>query len=286
MENNTESFSVVPEFYFSKNEKVKELQISSLDMHLQFDEKRPRRFSFHNFEHIFAAVKGAMILYEKAKQENDDIFGLRVDLERWNNSHDLQGNNAISFEEFADVLRLAFSFHDLGNIADVIDGKVVLRESGLYKADGAEERSIEIARIMLRDKPELQKYLPLIEHLIEETKYNYLEKEDKEGNTGNARPFAVFVRVVDQIMTNYLRRDYPEFIEGLQEEAIDEKKEPLSKEKIENFTTTRLPELLVNLPQDRFPRLSELTLEQIKQKLNEIIRPFIPKNNNLIPILV
>lgn len=73
MENNTESFSVVPEFYLSKNEKVKELQNKCLKMHFEFDKKRLRRFSFHNFEHIFAAVEGAMILYEKAKQ-GDVIF--------------------------------------------------------------------------------------------------------------------------------------------------------------------------------------------------------------------
>lgn len=35
--------------------------------------------------------------------------------------HNLNGNNAIKFEELADVLRLAFSFHDLGNIADIVD---------------------------------------------------------------------------------------------------------------------------------------------------------------------
>lgn len=135
---------------------------------------------------------------------------------------------------------------------------------------------------MLENKPELQKYLPLIEHLIEETKYRYIEEEDKEGNTGNARPFAVFIRVVDQIMTNYLRRDYPQFIEGLQEEAKDEGKNPLPEEVIKNFTNTRLPELLANLPQDRFQGLN---LDQIKAKLNEIMKPFIPENND-IPTLV
>lgn len=122
----------------------------------------------------------------------------------------------------------------------------------------------------------------MIEHLIEETKYHYIKEEDKGGNTGNARPFAVFVRVVDQIMTNYLRRDYPQFIEGLQEEARDEKRIPLSDEEIKNFTNKRLPELLANLPQDRS---LGLTYDQIKAKLNEIMKPFIPENNH-IPILV
>lgn len=139
MENNTESFSVVPEFYLSKNEKVKELQNNCLDMHSEFDKKRQEKYSFHNSHHVSAAVKGAMILYEKAKQ-GDDIFGLQKDLERWNKMHNLKGDDAIKFEELADVLRLAFSFHDLGNIADIVDGKVVLREGGLYKAEGAEKK--------------------------------------------------------------------------------------------------------------------------------------------------
>lgn len=256
---------ILPENYLSKNEEVKELQNRSLNLHLEFDEKISGRLSFHNFEHIFAAVKGAMILYDEAINGND-IFNLMKDLNDWNKNK--KEEEQISFEEFADVLRLAFSFHDLGNIAEVINGKVVLRENGLYEADGAEERSIEIAKILLANHQQLQKYIDLICHIINETKFNFNE------DGGESRPFAVFVRVVDQIMTNYLRRDYSEFIEGLQQEAIDERKKPLEENTIKDFPKTRLSQLLVGF-----------NSEEIKQKLAKIMNPYIPKNNS-VPQLV
>lgn len=112
------------ESYFSENPEIKRLQTEALEAHLLFDENRCYRFppnvnfdvkkhklSFHNFEHIKTAVEGAMILFDEAFKNNNDIFNLKADFDKWNQGKGEE--EKISFEELADVFRLAFSFHDL-----------------------------------------------------------------------------------------------------------------------------------------------------------------------------
>lgn len=107
--------------------------------------------------------------------------------------------------------------------------------------------------------------MPLVRHIIQETKFNFNQE------AGRNSPFAVFVRVVDQIITNYLRRDYPEFIEGLNIEFNEEGKEFLDEDIIINFARARFPQLISD----------NLEKKELASQLMEIIKPYIPKNNKI-----
>jgi hypothetical protein len=177
-------------------------------------------FSFHNSSHIRAVIKTAQMLYIAAIK-GDDPLNLLNDLEKWNNAYK---NTNISKEELEIILRLAFAFHDLGNIGDInTAGNFVFLN--IYKAEEAEERSKKIATKLIRNSnlPEdlKKRYLPLIIEIIEQTKLNYSDDE------GSDKPFAKFVRICDQIGSVLFRDDFEESIIGLNEEMKKEIGKPL-----------------------------------------------------------
>ena len=167
-----------------------------LKFHNQFDKKLNLPASYHNDFHIKATLASSQLLMRAAIDEGNDPLGLVRDLDLWNSKYP---DNFIEKNELENILKLAFSCHDLGNIANVpkiIDGKINLLFLPKYKAEGAEERSGQIAQKLIRlmniSEKEKQRILHLVLHLIRETKYT----QEKEG------AFGQFVRVVDQIGGN------------------------------------------------------------------------------------
>jgi hypothetical protein len=116
-----------------------------------------------------------------------------------------------------------------------------------YTAKGAEERSIQIAREIIEKSglydEKKNRYLLLIKHLIGQTTFQPTD-EDKN------KPFATFVRVVDQIGGNLFNtQSREESIFGLVEENVFEKYEKgetfiLNPYRFFNFVNLRLPDLV------------------------------------------
>jgi hypothetical protein len=126
----------------------------------------------------------------------------------------------ISWKNFRLASNIAFLMHDLGNIAEgayIFDGKMGLNfNSGFkYRAEGAEQRSMNITKLLLGDSGLLGKdrdrFLPLVLTLIDQTRFN-LELEDK------ANPFSLYARIVDQVGNGFLHHCIEGFQEGLARE--------------------------------------------------------------------
>lgn len=228
--------------FFSENKAIREIQEKAFRYHQEIDQRRGGFPSFHNYYHVVSSVEGAIIFWQEADRDpENDPLGLRESLKKWNKNN--QGD--ISFKELADILRLGFSLHDLGNIAEIEEREIILRRSGKYMAKNAEERSKQIAEFLIKKsnliRREKQRYLPLVINLIEETKYDFSQFRGKEF------PFALAVRVIDQIISGYLRRDN-NFIQGLAIEVEEETGEKLELEKEDpdgsKFRESRLLKLL------------------------------------------
>lgn len=193
--------------------------------------------SFHNAEHIQATILAAEKLIEAALAGNDPL-GIMKDLEKWNKQHP---GSEIKKKELLDVVKLAFAFHDLGNIAQETstqpDGKIELDFLDKYQAKGAEERSQKIAEavIMASDIPPEQKkrFLPFVLHLISET--TYMPRKEA--------PFGIFVRVVDQIGNDLFSKNERR-VNGLLEEMY-----------AENPDAEFLPYFFFNFARERFEQL-------------------------------
>lgn len=174
---------------FERSDKL--IQIAH-ELHGDF-EKNKRKKSFHNTDHI-KAVESAVDA-TLGKIDTDDPFGLNNALNSWNarRSPERQATQV----QMAMAIKIAVATHDLGNIVDTLgfaDNGFVPRFNKSYKSSGAEDRSKHVARTLIMgmgfsDKT-LNKVLPLVEHLIGETTYDF---------TGANTGFAPFMRTVDQI---------------------------------------------------------------------------------------
>jgi hypothetical protein len=206
-----------------------ELIKNCLSIHAEFDRRWKKEkghlASYHNENHIQATIKAANQLINKAFNGEIDPLDLRGDLQRWNQENP---NAQITESEFLEAVCLAFSMHDLGNIACGVkfDEKGVLQPDYLdgYMAEGAEERSIQIAREIIGrselDEEKKRRYLPLIEYLINQTVF----KPQKPSQEDKNKPFYIFVQVVDQIGGNLFNtQSREESVIGLIEENVFEK---------------------------------------------------------------
>jgi hypothetical protein len=232
----------------SKAEKIIQL---SLKFHKEFDRRwkeEKRHFSsYHNENHIQATIEAATRLINKAFIEGIDPLDLRDDLQKWNKENP---SAQITESEFLEVVCLAFSMHDLGNIAYGVKfdekGNLQLDYLNGYTAKGAEERSIQIAREIIEkselDEEKKKRYLPLIEYLIAQTVF----KPQKPSQEDKNKPFYIFVQVVDQIGGNlFNRQSTEEIVFGLIEEGIFEKGGfEFDPHRFFNFVNLRLPELV------------------------------------------
>jgi hypothetical protein len=191
-------------------------------------------------------------LINKAFNEKMDPLGLKEDLQRWNQENPNAQINKSKF--LLEAFCLAFSMHDLGNIACglKVDEKGVLQPDYLdgYRAEGAEERSIQIAREIIKksglDEDKKRRYLPLIEYLINQTVF----KPQKPSQEDKNKPFYIFVQVVDQIGGNLFNtQSREESVIGLVNESVFEKYKKgetfvFNPYRSFNFVNLRLPELV------------------------------------------
>lgn len=217
-----------------------EITRECLGWHNEFDQKIwKNEASFHNAEHIRATIIAAEILVEKALTGNDPLK-IMDDLEKWNREHP---SKQIEREELSKVVRLAFASHDLGNIAQEAteqDGKVSLIFLPQYMAKGGEDRSQKIAKTVMENSkiPEEQKrkWLPLVQHLINETKFML------EGKVS----FGVFTRVVDQIGNNLFNTNEKMVIGLLKEMLVENPQAEFTPYSFFNFAKGRFGQLVPN----------------------------------------
>ena len=218
----------------------KEIAISCLDWHNEFNRKKWKKNpSFHNIHHAIAVMYSAQKLIQAALKGNDPLE-IKNDLERWNRKSHYQ----IEPKELTQVAILAFALHDTGNILKTIiigpESKPTPQFLEKYTAEGAEERSQEIAEKLTgaysQKMPEenFSRFLPLIQHLINETKFNLEEKA----------PFGVFTRVIDQVGSNLFNTNTKRTSGLLQEIYKENPKTKFTPHHFFNFTRKRFEQLI------------------------------------------
>ncbi|PIS09423.1 hypothetical protein COT75_01955 [Candidatus Beckwithbacteria bacterium CG10_big_fil_rev_8_21_14_0_10_34_10] len=230
---------------------VDEFVSQCLNWHQQFNrDVWGERESYHDEVHIRATLLAGEKLIKAALKGNDPLNILK-DLEKWNQDHP---GLEIKEEEFMDVFKLAFAGHDLGNVAQGVsekNGNLKLDFLAHYTAEKAEDRSQKIVKRILNasgiDQNKKERFLPLVLHLINETKYNF-DGQDL---------FAVFSRVVDQMgSTLFSVRGIKSDVVGLAQEMI-----------VENPLVKITPNFSLNFFELRFKQLvkDEKTRESIKE---------------------
>lgn len=247
-------------------EKIKEW---CLARHREFNQKYWQgKESLHDAEHIEATMVAAEMLVEAALK-GDDPLELTKDLERWNQAHP---GAQVEKEELPEVVALAFACHDLGDIAEKAvtgpEGKVKLVYNDHYRAAGAEDRSQEMAEVVIRSLSGLgdkqARFIPLVRHLINETKYV----------PAKSVPFMAFTRVVDQIGNSLFNKNSL-FVIGLLEETRAES--PLGKfppALFFDFARRRFPDLVsAEGTRNSVLRIWEKELPEEKPDLAEDLQP-------------
>ena len=232
---------------------VEELSNKAINFHDNFNKSKWRKDkSFHNSDHIRACLQACEILVKKAMM-GEDPLRIKEDLERWNQN---QRSN-ISLDEFLLIITLAYSFHDLGNIADLQNGKIVFLNT--YTSNQAEERSKRIAEYLIREsklpQDKKKRWLDLILYLIEETKFQIQDPQ---------RPFALLVRFIDQIGGNLFNQNRNRIF-GLILELVEEKGEiSINPYEFFNFVNLQARKLLND------PNVLEKVLEIWGKRLPEL----------------
>ncbi len=149
--------------------------------------------AFHNQDHVQATIDAATLLVEAAHNSNDPLH-LLDDLKTWNTLHP---EAAIDEPDLLKVVQLAFACHDLGNILSEKNTTEELHQITPkhkpnylphYTATGAEDRS----RVLATKLGIKKQFIPLIQHLIDQTKPESAQIDKK-------LPFSQFARVVDQL---------------------------------------------------------------------------------------
>ena len=250
---------------------VEKITLKALKQHDQFDKliwkNKP---SYHNRHHIEAVIKTAAVLWKQALLGNDPLCILQ-NLEIWNKQH----KTNITPKEFGLIIRLVFACHDLGNISEIVttaNGMERIVYLHYYQSYEAEQRSIQIADFLIRrtglPHDQKRKYIPLVTHLIEQTKFGY----DKNYPTPL---FAVFTRISDQI-GNELHNKNDKKIHGLIQEKLREnpyyKMRPYS---IINFTRIRMQILI--------PDETRQSTSWKRTAVLKIIDPHIPLDAEGLP---
>ncbi|BDQ05008.1 MAG: hypothetical protein KatS3mg084_0526 [Candidatus Dojkabacteria bacterium] len=245
----------------------------SSNLHGGFDEKHGRspKNAFHNTYHIIAVSNAAEALWRAAFStepkrvrnrrgiydgheqiyNSRDPLDLSGQLQEWNENHGTQ----ITPEQLRYAIKIAVALHDIGNIAVSLkedsngDISIVFHTDGVYKAQGAETRSKDIAEKLLTLSKVSPEIIELVKHLILETTYNYSDPQ-------SPAIFGVFMRVVDQIGNAYFNEN-PWHVIGLLREMV-----------AENSETVFDPEYFFNFPVQRFPQL--VTDENVRTAINFI----------------
>lgn len=244
---------------------VSSLTRQALVMHRDYDQKKwEGKPSFHNEEHI-KRVLSALKYYFQETRKGKDPLNLIGDLSKWNEQH--PGAKVKKVDELHQIMKVALAYHDLGNFAyhDQANNTIIYLDqycadqamiNGKVREDAqdAESRSIGLIQAIIEQDREketlLGPHLPLIEHIINQTRYGFGENEEQ-------KPFAVFVRVIDQVANNLLLRksDLKSMLTntiGLMLEQVRENPEiKISPRLYFNFAAKRLKELV---PDDQIRR--------------------------------
>lgn len=199
-----------------------------LELHAQFDrEKWKDKTSFHNDKHISATVEASDKLIAAAAQGNDPL-GLNRDIQRWNENN--PGAQINDINELKQMAALAFSLHDLGNIASDIsieNGIITADYLDKYTAEGAEDRTIVMAKKIIiagnLSGDEQQRYTEVVTHFVNQTRFTLHKKPDSREFA--EEPFIRFVKLCDQVGNDIFSTN-PDREQGLIEEGVILKKDP------------------------------------------------------------
>jgi len=213
--------------------------------------------SFHNWQHI-VAVRYAKDEYLKSYHEKGldplRVFGDEGELTRWNQSK--TDEEKISPEEFEYGLDASILLHDVGNVLTRIDvneeGELVptyhyqentnhanIASDKVYIAAGAEDRTKEMIEPIFTKLGIDKKLIPMAQDFVENTKYQFTEG-------GKDTPFAVFMRVVDQLGVNYFSEDDKRVLGLANENNIEFPERKYNPDFVVNFTLRRCRELVPN----------------------------------------
>lgn len=220
----------------------------AIKWHNEFDNEiwqrghETRRAAYHNQDHI-QAVQEMGKKYLQQIDSDEDPLGVLTSINDWNSENP---GDTITPEDVQNAFEWAAIFHDSGNIissVENVDGVFIPNYLDKYTSKGAEQRSIDIAKkiILQTDIPteEKDKLTKLSVHMIGETTYDGKDPD---------RPFAVFMRVMDQIASAVADQNERR-IEGLLEEMIAEDPEATANpDDFINFFTRRLDQLI---PEDK-----------------------------------
>lgn len=194
-----------------------------------------RRPSFHNAGHLMD-VGQAMGEYFETIEEADPL-NVRREFMLWNQRHP----EAYIYQgEQLEVFLLAAAIHDLGNfIGSLKAGSPVFLDT--YRAKNAENRSERLAEEIIAnsglEQSKKSRFLPLIKHLIDQSKYSQIP---------TAELFNRSMQVFDQIGSHAMHRDGAvERVEGLLWEMLGENPNTIiNPATFFNFVPVRLPQLL------------------------------------------
>ena len=195
----------------------------SLSTHLQFDSDWAKP-SFHNEIHILAVIYAFLKVFF-ALLKSEDIFQIRNTLNTWNQKSETSGSSTspITLGKFALAMIIALATHDLGNILETVQEeernlKPSFHCNSFYKAADAEERSKQIASVLISHKfnqavgaeersqvgvsvsiseVDITKITELVTHLIEQTIFQPIPSTESKQT-----PWWLLIQIIDQIGGN------------------------------------------------------------------------------------
>jgi len=217
--------------------------------------------AFHDKVHI-SSVEQSALAYLNRGVESDPL-SLENSVKVWNENHP---ESKIRAGELGEAIVWVIRCHDLGNIMGSIEvtdfGELRPKFFDRYRAKNAEPRSQRIAQVLLEnsdhDEEKKAHFIPFVRHMIGESKYMMTDEQS---------PFALFMRVVDQI-GNDLFSNNEQRVFGLLEEMLGE-----------NPNATFVPYNFMNFTRIRFPQL--LPDEDLRQQLLKVWgKPLPPEQPN------
>jgi len=195
---------------------AKEIVVFSLLAHLTF-ESSWNNPSYHNEIHILAVICAFLEILPTLG--HDDIFAIENTLNTWNQNR----KSKITLAEFTIAMIIALAAHDLGNILETVQEeernlKPSFHCNSFYKAADAEERSKQIASVLISHKfnqavgaeersqvgvsvsiseADITKIIELVQHLIEQTKF-----QPTPSTESKQTPWWLLIQIIDQIGGN------------------------------------------------------------------------------------
>lgn len=200
---------------------IEQLVVRGVNFHRQFEQERwqGRGPSFHNAEgHVLPILSAVDAMFAGVERRVDSLH-LNDSLAQWNQIHAPQ--NPFTMEDLHLAFRLAFAFHDTGNLTldAALNENGVLSFADIYLRENAEDRSVGIAQSAMdrfltpaseNERAKLPTLQSLVSELIDNTKFAFGQEPPQD------LPFWQAVQVFDQISPYYLsNKPYLEQVIGL-----------------------------------------------------------------------